>query len=51
MPVAEMVIVGGPEGAGAGLGAGVDTGSVGAVGTAAGVVPPHAAAAIKTMKR
>ena len=53
MPAAVMVMVGGPDGTGvgAGAGAGVATGGVGDVGVAAGVLPEHAAAAIKTMER
>jgi hypothetical protein len=50
MPAAVMVMVGGPDGTGVGD-AGVVTGGVGAVGVAAGVLPEHAAAATKTMKR
>jgi len=50
MPLAVMVMVGGPEAAGAGVGdgGGVETGGVG---DGAVAPPEHAATAIKTMKR
>ena len=53
MPFAVMVMVGGPDGTGVGVGEGdgVDTGGVGDVGGVAVAPPEHAATAIKTMKR
>lgn len=44
-----MMMVGGPDGVGVDVGAGVATGGVGDVGAAAGVLPEHAAAATKTI--